>query len=149
MTDSIWQQIISKVDTRFKTILITNGYKTDIGEHVFWWKSAPLQLADLPAMNCKDIPQARELGCGVYDETLNIEIEAATTGATTPEDMRKIAADFDKAIDVDESWDGLAMATELKVETLALEQNENKVGQVKVVVSIEYRTVRNDPYTLG
>lgn len=148
MTESIWQQIITAVDTRFKTILITpGGYKTNIGANVFWWKPTSLDLADLPAMNCRDKPQMREVGAGVYDETLNIEIEAACTGSTTPEDMRKIAADLDKCIGVDEMWSGLAEATDLNIETLSVEQNENKIGQVKATVTIQYRTIRFDPLT--
>ncbi len=54
MVDSIRQRIVDAIDTRFKAILVTGGYVTDIGSHVFWWKDAPMQISDLPGMNCKD-----------------------------------------------------------------------------------------------
>ena len=149
MADTIRQRIVNAIDTRFKAILVTGGYETNIGSHVFWWKDSPMQISDLPGMNCKDNSPDKELGCGVEDHVLPIAIEAATSGSTTPTDLRKIIADIEKAIGVDETWGGLAQATDLKEEGISIQQNENKVGLVNLTMVIEYTLVRFDAYTLA
>jgi len=147
MVDSIRQRIISAMDTRFKTILTTGGYVTNIGQHVFWWKSSPLQLSDLPGMNCKDRTSEKAPGCGIYENSLPVEIEASVSGSASPEDIRKILADFEKCVGVDETWGGLALATDIDGDDISVEQNENKIGLARVMMTIEYRTARFDAYT--
>jgi hypothetical protein len=149
MADTIRQRLVDAIDTRFKTILTTNGYKTNIGAHVFWWKESPMQIQDLPGMNCRDKSPAKELGCGVEDNILPIEIEATVSGSMTPTDLRKILADIETAIGVDETWGGLAEATDLKENDISADQKENKVGLVQLTMMIEYTLVRFDAYTLA
>ena len=149
MADTIRQRIVDAIDTRFKAILTSGGYQTNIGNKVFWWKDTPLQISDLPGMNCKDNSPDKSLGCGVEDVILPISIEAATSGSTTAVDLRKIVADLEKAIGVDETWGGLAQATDLKEEGIFIQQNENKVGLVNLTMVIEYTLVRFDAYTLA
>ena len=149
MADTIRQRIVDAIDTRFKAIKKTGGYATDIGNHVFWWKESTLQVSDLPGMNCRDKSPEKELGCGVEDNILPIEIEAGVSGSTTPAELRKIVADINKAIGVDETWGDLAQTTDLKEDSISLTQNENKVGLVTLTMTIEYTLVRFDDYTLA
>ncbi len=147
MPDTIRQKIISAMDTRFKGILIAGGYQTNIGQHVFWWKKSPLALADLPGMNCKDRRQAKSLGAGVYDNSLEVEIEAGISGPTTPEELRKISADIEKAVAVDETWGQWAGTTEIGNDEINLEEDEKKIGFVRIALTVEYTTIRGDPFT--
>lgn len=135
------------MDTRFKAILTTGGYVTNIGAHVFWWKPSPLQLSDLPGMNCRDRTSEKTLGCGIYENSLPLEIEASVSGSASPEDIRKILADLEKAVGADETWGGLALATDINSDDVSIEQNENKIGLARVMMTIEYRTARFDAYT--
>lgn len=143
----IEQLIINKIDTRFKTILVANGYATNIGQHVNWWKESPLAIADLPGMNLRDRDESRTLGCGIYDRTLSIEIEASVSGSDSPETARLIEADIEKAIFVDDTWDGLAGISDITGSRKEAEQKQNKVAKVRVAMEIEYRTIRGDAYT--
>lgn len=147
MPDPIQQQIIDAIDTRFKTILVTNGYATNIGQHVNWWKESPLAVSDLPGMNLRDPEESRALGCGIYDRTLSIEIEASVSGSDSPEMARLIEADIEKAIFVDDTWDGLAGISDITGSKKEAEQKQNKVAKVRVAMQIEYRTTRGDAYT--
>lgn len=149
MPDPIQQQIIDAIDTRFKTILVTNGYATNIGQHVTWWKESPLALADLPGMNLKDPDEIRIPGCGIYERTLNIQIEASVSGSDSPETARLIEADIEKAIFVDNRWSDLASNTEIGASIKEAAQKENKISKVTLSMEILYETKRGDPYTRG
>lgn len=149
MADSIRQRIISSMDTRFKTILVTNGYQTDIGKHVFWWKKTPFAQADLPGMNCRDRRQTKSFGAGIYDNFLTVEIEAGVSGMVSTEDLRKILADIEKAIAIDETWGQLAGTTEIEDDEMNLEEDEQRIAGARMILRVEYTTLRGDPYTKG
>ncbi len=144
MVDSIHQRIISAIDTRFKTILIAGGYKTNMGQHVFAWKETPFDASEIDGLNYRDRREQRTPGCGVYEFTLPIEIEVFSS---SPEGIRKCLADLEKAIFVDETWGGLAENSEIDSSEMAIEHKEHIYGASNVVMTVEYRTVRGDPDT--
>lgn len=143
MTDSIRQQIIDAIDTRFKAILTAGGYKTNLGNHVFAWRDTPLEATDLPGLIYKDTTEQREPGAGIYDLILSIEIELFSTSAAG---IRNCLADLEKAIFTDESWGELALNSEIETDEMAIEQKENTFCASKIILAVEYRTVRGDPY---
>jgi hypothetical protein len=149
MTDPIQQQLIDTIDTRFKTILTTNGYATSIGLHVTWWKESPLAVSDLPGMNLRDSEETRIPGCGIYERSLNIRIEASVSGSDSPKTARLIEADIEKAIFVDNRWGGLASNTEISASGKEAAQKQNKISKVTLSMEILYMTKRGDPYTRG
>ena len=112
MADSIRQRLISAIDTRLKTILIASGYKTNMGQNIFEWKTDPFQASQIDGLTYRDPKEQRELGCGIYDLTLPLEIEIAST---TPAQVRKCLADLEKAVHVDPTWGGLAFGRHLCV----------------------------------
>lgn len=145
LPDPIQQKIIDAIDTRFKTILIANGYFTNVGQHVGWWKKL-LAIADLPGMNLKDRTETRSLGPGVYDRTLTINIEASVSGSDSPKVARQIEADIEKAIWIDETWDYLAHKTDILGRELDAAHAENKIAQINITIQIEYQTGRGQPF---
>lgn len=145
----IQQLIIDKIDARFKTILVENEYATNIGQHVTWWKESPLAISDLPGMNIRDGEESRIPGCGIYERILNLEIEASVSGADSPETARLIEADIEKAIFVDNRWNGLASNTEILNMRKEAAQKQNRVAKITLFIEILYETVRGDPYTRG
>ncbi len=144
MLISIRQQIITAIDTRFKTILIAGGYETNLGSNVFAWRSEPLQESELPALIYRDRTEARMLGCGIYDLSLGVEIELFSSSAAG---VRSLLVDLEKGIFTDETWGGLALTSEIEMNEMEIEQKENIFCASKIIMAVEYRTVRGDPYT--
>lgn len=144
MADSIRQRLISAIDTRLKTILIASGYKTNMGQNIFEWKTDPFQASQIDGLTYRDPKEQRELGCGIYDLTLPLEIEIAST---TPAQVRKCLADLEKAVHVDPTWGGLAFGSDIDANEMAIEKKEHVYTGSKITVNIYYRTVMGDPDT--
>ncbi len=144
MADSIHQQIINKVDIRLKAIKIAGGYATDMGNNVFEWRETPLAAGEVPGLIYRDPREERTPGCGIYDLALQLEIDLFST---SPAGIRSCLADLEKAIFVDETWDGLAENSEIDSSEMEVAQKENIYTASKIVVTVEYRTIRGDAYT--
>lgn len=149
MPDTIRQQIISTVDTRFKTILVANGYQTNLGDHVFEWrtKENPLSASELDGLIYRDTDEEKIEGAGSnFENTVKVEIEISST---SPSQIRKCLADLEKAAFVDRFWNGLAIRTRLSGNKSAKTQKENIFVASQVILEIDYLTVMGDPYTKG
>jgi len=145
MADSIRQQIITAIDTRLKTILTSNGYETNAGQNVFAWRDSALALEELEAILYKDRTEARTPGVGIYEITLPLEIQII---ATSPAQVRKILADLEVAVMSDETWGGLALNTEFETDEMEIEQKEYTFVASGIILPIEYRTSRGNPYSI-
>lgn len=142
MADSIRQQIIDKIDTRFKAIKITGGYKTNIGNNVFDWLARDLADTELDALIYRDKRNEvswTEFGAIANRITLEIEIKTKS-GSTTAKQTRMMIEDVYKAIGTDETWGGLALITIPKSEEMDLEFSDKKIGSATITVEIEYAT---------
>lgn len=153
MADSIKKQIMGKIEDRFKLILIENGYETDAGKNVFYWRTQPVPENKLPAIVCRDTTNKVEVGAGgLYENVLTVEIDGFVVGSTDSAAktlLDKLEADIEKAIKVDDTWEGLALTTEKESDETVLERKEKVYGWTSVVVAIEYRTPRWDVYAQG
>jgi hypothetical protein len=143
MTDSIRQQIIDAIDIRFKTILVTGGYKTNIGQHVFDWLDRDLADSELDALIYRD--KHNEITSESFDTCTNrlqAEIEIKTKSATTAEQVRLMAEDVYAAIGTDESWGGLALGTDPSSDDIDIQQADKIMGSGKIVIFINYEKAR-------
>lgn len=142
MPDSIRQQIIDAIDTRFKAITTTNGYKTNIGVHVFDWLDRELADSELDALIYRDT--VNEIIQGTihdYSNQLHLEIEVKTKNAsTTAKQVRMMIEDIYKAIGTDDRWSGLAIDTQPVSETIDIQEWDKIMGSATIVVVIEYDT---------
>lgn len=147
MPDTIRQRIIDAIDTRFKAILITGGYATNLGSNVFAWRTAAIDESELDALVYRDRLQSRiERASATFENNLSIEIEIFST--SIPQ-IRKCLADLESAIYVDPSWGGLAIWTDLAEEEMDIEQKENIFTASKVLLMVDFLTIIGDPYTQG
>ena len=142
MTDSIRQQIIDKIDARFKTITTANGYKTNLGSHVFDWLDRELADSELDALAYRDVVNEIEPGTiHEYTNQLRLEIEVRTKNATTTaKQVRKMIEDVYKAIGTDDRWSGLATDTQPVSEIIDIQQYDKIMGSAIIAVVIEYDT---------
>ncbi len=144
MSDSIRQQIIDKLDTRFKAILVTGGYKTNIGNHVFDWLDRDLADTELDALTYRDKSNDIELeSFSKQSNNITVEIEIKTkSGSTTAQQTRLMIKDVYRAIGTDETWSGLAIETQPVSEEMDLDFSDKKIGSAKVVIKILYETTK-------
>jgi hypothetical protein len=112
--------------------------------NVFAWKETPLAQADLPALVYRDRTESRDPGCGIYDMKMPIEVEIH---GTSPEQVRECLAELEESIFADETWGNLAMDTEIDTAEMVITQKENIFVASKIIVTVEYRTIRGDPRT--
>lgn len=153
MSVSIRQTIITALDTRLKAILISSGYITNLGQHIFEWRSVDLQETDLPAIIYRDISSGEALPVTImganslreYPLEVLIEIHGAD-GSTTPAQMRSMIADVIKAIGTDPTFGGLAVMTEYLGDETSVEQADKTMGSTTVRIRIIYRTKIWNPY---
>lgn len=138
---SIRQQIVDAIETRLKTILVTNGYQTNAGQKVFPWRLTVLGDADLPALCIYDTDcNISDVGTiGYFTHELQVDIEAIVTGSASRTDVRKMLEDIFKAIGVDRTWGNLAEHTEIQSHGINLEQAEKVIGAGQVRILITYR----------
>lgn len=103
--------LISALDTRFKTILTTAGYNTNLGANVKHWQTEDIPEASCPALIYSDASDNQELEA--FDE---IRHDLAVTI-----DLKYVVSDIDDvydgiedvpaAIGTDPSFGGLATGT--------------------------------------
>jgi hypothetical protein len=143
------QQIVTAIDTALKTILVANGYETNMGAAVTWWAPAPIEAVTLPAVNAKDTDVTiwRSIGEHGHDLTVSVDIFLQPAYATADVEMRKAIADVTKCVGVDVSWGGLAQDTGLITENgLHIEQLEYCFAAVGLSFVVEFTTNAWDPY---
>ena len=142
MSDSIRQQIIDKIDTRFKAIKTTGGYKTNIGNNVFDWLGRDLADTELDALIYRDkTNEVIGTEFGAISNRITLEIEIKTkSGSMTARQTRMMIADVYKAIGTDETWGGLAMFTVPRGEVMEQDFADKKIGSATITVEIEYAT---------
>jgi hypothetical protein len=149
MADSIRQQIITKLDTRLKAILIASGYKTNLGQRVFDWRDPAFGQTDLAGLSYRDVSTGNvETVTIAWPDSLQefpLTVEMELKG-TTPAVMRQMMADVLKAIGVDPTWDGLAISTEYLGDETDTEEQEAVIGATTMRILITYRTKAWDPY---
>ena len=153
MTTSIRQQIVTQLDTLFKTILTTGGYNLNLGSHVFWWRVTPLQIAELPAIVLKDTQDQTTRATGRQDQhALTIEavisINSSDFGATA----RLAIADFIKALGTNVAPNTClgGYASDIAPpdsETFEAEHEGIKGFGIAITFQVLYGTLRFDPYT--
>jgi len=109
MSTSLRQQIFSAVETRFKNILIANGYQTNIGNAVLEWRNyVGVTIPEFPCIIIGDTKEESNIkGIGTasnQERTLTINYTIMNTG-TDPvaiiTALRQMKADMEQAILVD------------------------------------------------
>ena len=148
MPDTIRQKIIDALDTRMKGILSASGYETDIGLSVQDWPAGLIEDSKLPVLIYRDVSCENAIDTLVtFSHKLMVEIDALVNDDTPVETVRKIIADIDKAIGIDDQWGGIALLTERVSDQFRVELKERVYAGCKVVVVITFRTKGWDDYT--
>jgi hypothetical protein len=142
MPDTIRQRIITSLDARLKTILVANGYQTDVGANIFDWRAEALEESDLPALIYRDTLCNTEISnISSYTHRMTVEIIAVVANDTPMAIIRNIIADIDKAIGVDDRWGNLVVLTERTGDESGVEIDDRKYAGCRLTVVITFRTL--------
>lgn len=159
MADLHRQRLIEEVDTRLKTILISNGYLTDIGETVRHWYTAQ---ETVDALHYRDVRQDPADSPESYNQdywSLIFEVEVALiSDNATPEYARQVFADIYKALGTDDLWTitvtdpadtELATGTRYLGDAMQVDHEERKIFAPFLSFAIDFNTTVFDPFIQG
>ncbi len=142
------QQVFDAWIDRMKTILVANGYNTDVGKNVFAWRTTEFTSDVLPGMSVRDVQTETEQKVGNrHDHKTTFEIVVIhAAGDGTAAFVRKMAADVIKAVGIDRTFGGLVFNTDPVSDEMSVEQEGKTVGGMKLRFACFYRTGNFNPY---
>lgn len=142
------KDILTAVAARLATVLIANGYRTDIGAHVTEWDTVPMdQAVETLLLEYRDEEEDRiDVTVGQQDMILPFMIRIRTAGSTALATMRDILADVALCmIAVDPTWGALANDTNQDgPATLVKGQAADTAAAAEVRFKIEYSVDRGE-----
>jgi len=167
MADTIQDQIMDAVATACATITTANGYKTDVGNNVFEWKTKPWSSTDneMPGISFKDATDTitwtkmRSAGTGIpggiWEHNLRVQFQVAieladdSTNDAVALKTRSAVSDVYRMIRLNWNWGGLAKWSKPVDHTLELQEEENTLGGSTVSIDIVFETLAYNIDTQG
>lgn len=152
MANPIRELIYDDVLTTLATILVSNGYSTDVRSVIGEGKSI-LNVDEYPAVIVFDLGDVKRwIIRNVVENRMTLKLRCLThdyVEASKIETLLRLVADVEKAMQVDETRGGYAVSTDFVQGTPSLNEDEAPFGTNELAVEILYRTVRTDPTQLG
>lgn len=159
-TLTLRQQAFEKVVDQLRLIKTTNSYtlfgvtanyKTNVGDSVHVWRSAPFQADELPGLIVRDLDEIKELSDKYGDRekrSLHIQITIAVADDTPQEELNAIFGDLDTAFGVGRAsnWDGLVQETRPRIARTVGDQESLKIAGGVYEVYLDYATRAFYPY---
>lgn len=150
MADTIRERIIQAVATRAGAILVSGGYKTDCGLHVFRVRKALDPAEDLDAVVIWPDPEESTRSYGIDTHVMPVRLQGiALFGEVNPSVIsERILGDLIKAMTVSDPTGGLAEDIEYATggSDDYPDEGEITVG-CEATFKIKYKTLKGDPYT--
>jgi hypothetical protein len=142
------QQIIDALTVRMQGILVSGGFHTDAGLHVFVFKSTIWAAEEMPGICIRDVKDLVDgtATTGFDFHHLRVELEfAVAAGAGSDVSARQIVADIYKALGVpDDKFgslaDGIFLLPDQAGDEFKIEQEERIVAGGYVDFVIQFRT---------
>jgi hypothetical protein len=127
--------------------LIANGRETNLGNHVFEWRTTDFQEIELPGMDFRDSSETVVVKGANHYHTLTVDIEAKVSASTDTTTARKVIADIITAIGLNIGLGGLVYNVKpVQNELLDFEQADRKFGTISMQLEVEYVTKAFQPY---
>jgi hypothetical protein len=155
MAETKRQAIFDAVLERLKTIRQgghitlhggrTHFYAVDLYNHVSGWRTSPMAIDDLPAVNVRDIQVSTIIALQQHEHIITMTLDLY---AGTAKDLREALGDVIASIGSDLTWSNLAQDTKpVGDEDISVEQAGNVIAGARLVIQIQYLTEPWDPYT--
>lgn len=141
MAETIREQIIAAIITRFEGILKEGGYKSDLGANIHHFRNSDFEPAELPALNIID--SKNTIGPATtsqFDNVIDIELQIkVASGETTYGDAYAIIEDVYKAIAVDDTWGYLALDTLPVSDEIETKQAGKVISGIAITIQVQYQ----------
>ncbi len=148
MADTIRQKLVSAAITRMQTILVTNGYQTDVGARVFDWPSN-LEASEFPCLGVFDLEaQTTKDGNAALrtPHEMALQLRIYVSSGTPATELRKMIGDVQSAVGQDARWGGLAFNTAPKRDGFVIPKEAFEIAGAAVEVTIQFMTDTFNPY---
>ena len=149
--DSVHQQIVDNAAARLATILVANGYRTNLGTSAAVNRAHPWPTASLPGVILRDtvLVGDQDTVDQVYNR-LSIKLEISARGELGAADgagdvARAAIADVLDAIRADETFSGVAEMVSIPTQELEIFQADHGVVTVDFAFEVHYVTDRLTP----
>lgn len=153
MPTSLRQQIIENVKTQLKTILVGNGFNSNLGQNVFDWKTSAWGQNEMPGLSVEDGSHNTQSwtlgkpGTGKVQQTINLEIFIKVESGTTPaETLRGMIADVIQAIGNNFTFGLTNVWTEQDQDAALLVQEKNVISGARLGFKVHYISGVLNPY---
>jgi hypothetical protein len=135
--------IITALDARFKTILTSGGYNTNLGANVKHWQTENINEEDCPALRYSDSVDDEDFATmNQMEHVLPLEIDLKYVVADVSEATDGIE-DVYAAIGVDETFGGLLVSATPKGNRLDVDASaQTIIVTAKITIDLTYRTTK-------
>ena len=144
---SVRETIFEELVTTFQTILVSNGYNTDIGENVVRWSSVP--ITSLPVVTVSDTSQDVErVSYGEWEHTLSIGVNIIDSGVQSTLETELYSAVDDilnlvaSNLESTSVWTDVSDAYVNNIEKRLSVENETLLGAMGIDLRVVYSTDR-------
>lgn len=150
MPTSIREQILAATETRLETILISNGYATDIGGTVERCRRS-VDEANLPAISLFDGPETFVKQFGALLVSMQVEVHVFDSTTTPSPVASQVLADVFECFT---NWNlkvapilGKIDSIEYQEGTPEYPEDGSDILKVVSLFLFKYQLVKGDPYT--
>jgi hypothetical protein len=133
-------EILQAIGARLELITVDNGYYTDLGSSVVYFRDIDAEYGMEPVLTFRDADNVLFASENNYHEAnLPIEIEAIAFGENVMDLGVQMFADIIKAVGLDTTWGGLALKTDLVSSYKNVETKGRRAVRVDASILITYR----------
>ena len=149
MSTTIRQSIVNNVITALQTILVSNGFNTDVGVNVFEWLEYSTDSTVRPCLIVRDRSDKPEKNePHVSDRRLTLEILIQTSGTACVSQARSIIGDIYDAIKTGDSFGGYVYWIEEQGDDMEAIHEEDKNCSDQLTFTLFYKTEYMNMYNV-
>jgi hypothetical protein len=141
MSTNIRQEIIDALDARLKTILVANGYDTNLGQNVEWYRQEPFAETEYGISAEDSAAPPTWIGAQCQMHTLNVALKVVVPSTAGDAEVRTAKADVVRALGTDLTFGNLAEDCSIGESPMDVGQANVRSGGTIINLAVEYTTV--------
>lgn len=133
--------ILNAIESRL-SVIVANGYFTDIGNNVDYWSDLPWEYGEAGAVSFNDAEEESNDVGSEQEHNLTVEIEALSFTDDPKTVGVQLLADIKRAIGIDPTWGGLVLKTSIVANNKNVQTQGRTAVRISATLQIIYRTER-------